>query len=345
MRTVYSKSAGDISRESRSIVEQDKDLQQTILRVTEKLSSYPDRDACLLCGAGLADALVFLHRDIPFCQCRGCGHMQTRKQPDEAYEKLALRELGYEGIYPELDPQSYKKRCERVYKPKADWIEDSLRERGIALTSLSCCDIGCGAGSFLYTLKEKGCDRLSGFDIDPHNLGIARKMVGPGEIEHHNGSLAEAIVSRHADLFTSFFVFEHVARMADVIQAMKEKPAGTFFAFAVPVFGFITLFESIIKDHYPRNLDAMMHTQLYTDASICYLLDAAGYEKIGEWVFGQDSVDLHRYLAVHLAELYPPRLYEEVMDKVSSLVDPLQGAVDRAHFSDARHVIAVRRSV
>ena len=62
-------------------------------------------------------------------------------------------------------------------------------------------------------------------------------------------------------LFLCLSMLEEIHRTIDVLS----KRSGTMFAFAVPVFGLITMFESIVESHYPRCLDAMLHTQIFTE--------------------------------------------------------------------------------
>lgn len=343
MEHLYSKPSGDVRKESLSIIKQEQSLQRTITEITALLVNYPVRDNCLLCRCALAGSEIFLHRGTPFYECRHCHHIQTQNNPDSTYEKAVSQALGYEGVYPALNIENYKKRCERIYRPKADWIFETLRKDDKDPCRLTWCDIGCGTGSFLYALQEMGCQNLYGIDRDEHNLKIAQDVLGNSIVSRHAGSFAQALHSHSADIYSAFFVLEHVTEAADAIEALKALPSGTYLAFSVPTFGFITLFESILRDHYPRNLDAMMHTQIYTEDSLRYFLNQAGFTPVSEWIFGQDTIDIHRFLSVNLKDIYPSSLYNRVQEKLNPLIDPLQAVIDRGHFSDARHILAVRQ--
>lgn len=339
----YSKSAGDIRREGAGIIAQELSLQQTVLEVTGLLAQYPDRARCIVCEGNLQNSDIFLHRDIPFKHCTRCGHIQTAQEPDEHYEQAASMALGYEGIYPELNQKDYQSRCERIYAPKADWIFESLAETSRKPADLKWCDLGCGAGYFLKSLQNVGCSQIRGLDVDKHNLDIAQKMLDEDVVSLNPYSFDQSIANVEADIYTAFFVLEHIRDTSKVIKALSEKPPGTLFAFSVPVFGFIALMESIIKDHYPRSLDAMMHTQIYTEQSLAFLVEEAGYEMVSEWVFGQDMIDIHRFMNVNLARQYPEKLCRDSMAKIEELIDPMQSAIDRAHFADARHILVVKK--
>ena len=343
MRYKYSKPSGDSSPEGANIISQEHALQKIIEEVTARISTYPERTYCLLCGEGLQNSDTFKHRDILFKHCNTCGHMQTLNAVDHTYEQAALKALGYKKIYPAIDVEAYKSRCERIYKPKAQWIFESIKDISINPKCLKWCDIDCGAGYFLKSLQDLGCHKIQGVDIDEHNLRIAGKMVGEGILDFNSDPFERTFTNIDADIYTAFFVLEHIASMNNTIKALKTKNTGTFFAFSVPTFGFIAMFESIVKDHYPRCLDAMMHTQIYTEQSLAYLLNEAGYEVISEWVFGQDTMDIHRFMSTNLAEQYPEKLYQSSMNKIKTLIDPLQSVIDQAHFADARHILAVKR--
>lgn len=325
------------------IADQDQELQKIVAETTALLQSYPPRSTCLLCAHSLADSATFQHRGVLFYECGRCHHVQSRNDPDEHYEQTVSKVLGYEGVYPALDMENYKRRCDRIYQPKADWLFDALHESGKNPAKLSWCDIGCGTGSFLYALKQSGCTSLYGIDRDEHNLKIAQDILGDDTVARHTGSFAQALRKKEADIYSAFFVLEHVKEASEAIEALKNLPQGCFFAFSVPTMGLITLFESVLPNHYPRNLDGMMHTQIYTEDSIRYLLDQSNLEPVSEWIFGQDAIDIHRFLSINLKKLYPPSLYERMQEKLIPLIDPLQTAIDRGHFSDARHILAIRR--
>ena len=92
--------------------------------------------------------------------------------------------------------------------------------------------MGCGSGMFLKALQNSGVSQFKGFDVDEHNLSIARQFVGTERIEKiQEGLNAFSTLSRRY----RFFVLEHIENMDKIIDALSRKRSGTFFAFAVPV--------------------------------------------------------------------------------------------------------------
>lgn len=343
MRFKYSKSSSDIKREGSIIYEQEKNLQNSVLKITEKIFTYPLREHCILCESHLEQSDIFHHREIPFKHCNNCGHIQTLHHVDASYEELAMEELGYKGIYPKLEKEEYNSRCKRIYKPKAEWIFDALFGLKIDPQTIKWCDIGCGAGYFIKSLQELGCSDVYGVDIDEHNLNIAEEVLGKDAVFFNDHSFDQTFIECQADIYSAFFVLEHIEDTYKTIKSLKTKPKGTLFAFSVPTFGFITLFESILKNHYPRSLDAMMHTQVYTEESLNYLLESADFEIVSEWVFGQDMMDIQRFLNYNLSQLYSERLYSSSVNKIEDMLDAMQAVIDQSHFSDARHILAIKK--
>ena len=137
-------------------------------------------------------------------------------------------------------------------------------------------------------------------------------------------------------------MLEHLENVYQLFDIMTLKKRGTFFAFSVPTFGFSTIIESAFSDHCARNLDNVVHTQLYTYESINYAMENSGYEIIGEWIFGQDSQDLISFLKFKLDHVYK-EIKDEVYEKLNSLLNPVQCEIDKKRFADAIHILAIKK--
>jgi SAM-dependent methyltransferase len=344
MHTRYSKPAGDLAAESRGLAMENARLRDGQRRDAAALAGRPERAACLLCGAGLENAPWFDHRGVGYRQCAGCGHVQTRVQPPPGYP--AAPGQPFAQIYPRLDPVAYDDRARRIYAPKRDWILDCAPLLGTDRAGLlrrSWLELGCGAGYFLHTLQQAGATDVAGLDASRPLVDSANAVLARPTARHSAAGLADAVAAHPADIYVAWFVLEHIDDPRPFWAAMAAKPTGTVFCFSVPTFGLATLLEGATPDVYARNLDSVLHCQLYTDRSIARALNGAGYDLTAQWVFGQDAMDLRRLLAVSLSDRCAPELLAELTPALNDLVDPLQAVVDRAGLADARHVIAVKR--
>jgi len=203
-------------------------------------------------------------------------------------------------------------------------------------------DLGCGGGYFLKALADVGAKRILGLEQDSRLVQMANEALGQKQVECYAGSLAQAVEDYEADIYTAFFVIEHVEKIHTFFSALGRCPSGTIFAFSVPTFGFTTLLESAFSDHFARQLDNVLHTQLYTDSSIRYGLQLAGYVPVAEWVFGQDALDFSRLLLLNLQHHYSTTMLQAASEDLARICDQLQAVLDQNHMADSRHVLAVK---
>ena len=210
IRWKYSKPSADVQDEALSIARQDSRLQKIVSDTTLSLKKNPPRQNCALCSSSLHSAQNIKHRDLLFRHCSNCGHVQSFNSVTEDYEKLVSESLGYEEIYPDLSVLEYESRCERIYEPKAKWLFECLKSIEIDPTKLRWCDVGCGSGMFLKALQNAGVHELKGFDVNSHNLKIAEKFIGASSIGKNQSGVENVFNIHDADIYTSFFVLEHV---------------------------------------------------------------------------------------------------------------------------------------
>jgi SAM-dependent methyltransferase len=344
MKTDFSKPSGDIALETGDWQRRDRETLERQRSLSRHLASAAERVSCLLCGSGLSGAERYRHREVDYLLCTDCGHLQARCSLPTGYPQ-ALAGAGFETVYPRLDRQAYVSRRDRIYLPKLEWALSRMAEAGSSAgRSLRepWLEVGCGAGYFLDALREKGCRDFVGLDENPQLVAAANEVCGPGHARITADLIADLAASAAKNV-AAFFVLEHLEEVARFWRVMGEKPAGTVFFFAVPTLGFATILESALDGFAARNLDSVLHTQLYTDRSIDFALQTAGYDKVAEWLFGQDASDLCRLLLTRIAPATEGSLTERFADELARLVDPLQAAIDRARLCDARHILAVKR--
>jgi 2-polyprenyl-3-methyl-5-hydroxy-6-metoxy-1,4-benzoquinol methylase len=344
MKRRYSKPCGDVRGETRRLLERNAEMLARQQALVRHLAQAAPRQACLLCAAPLAGVEAFAHRGLDFLLCPACGHIQTAAAPPEGYPQGFDPEASFGRVYPPFNAEEFASRKERVYRPKAQWALEVLRgldPDGGSSWNAGWLDIGCGQGHFLSTLRDLGVQRVEGLEGCEDLVRQAGAVLGPGVVRLNSGSLAEAAGAAQARVFSAFFVLEHCEDPAPFFEALAGKPRGTALYLAVPIFGLSALLEDCSPRHFARNLDGVLHTQIYTERSLAYALELAGFQPVAEWVFGQDALDFQRMAAL-ACSAYPAELREGVEAAVAAMTDGLQGLVDRNHFCDARHVVAVK---
>ena len=339
----YSKPSADIAVETEGWVERDKALLEHQKKLAQHLLYGEERKHCLLCSSPLDASPGYKHREIDYLFCGQCDHLQTRIQPPDDYP-YAQSGSGFEAINPVLNAMDYKSRRDRIYLPKLDWILSKVELAGFSIESALASnwpELGCGAGYFLHALQAKGAHKIIGIDGSAGLVAEANRHCGK-EVAYLSNSILDDLEASREMIIAAFFVLEHIEDAARLWHILSNKPSGTLFAFAVPTFGLSTITEGAFDGFAARNLDSGVHTQLYTDHSINYALEKAGYHKVSEWLFGQDAQDICRLLLQRIEPKMHSLLAVDLSQRLKSLVDPLQQVIDRSRLCDARHVLAVK---
>lgn len=346
MITKYSSSAIAIAKESKGRVNSQSQLYPKQKIVSQHLLAGELRELCILCGSSLVGGSVFLHRDIPYFYCETCNHIQSKFVAPANYPQSFDEEFNFKKIYPQLNKMEYNSRRERVYTPKFLWLLNSLLAYGYqeeALKEKRWIELGCGAGYFLSVLDNFGAKNFTGYDINESLVKEANTQLGRESALCLDGSLTDILQRDNADIYVAFFVLEHSLELNSLMKKLESLPIGTIFIFSVPVFGFSCLIEDVFKNHYARCLENVVHTQIFTEKSIEYMMDGAGYEIIAQWIFGQDAEDLIRNFIAHSQETLPLNLTKSLVDNLEKFYDECQLAIDKVHLSDQRHVIAIKK--
>jgi 2-polyprenyl-3-methyl-5-hydroxy-6-metoxy-1,4-benzoquinol methylase len=84
-----------------------------------------------------------------------------------------------------------------------------------------CLDIACGSGTFLYYLKIDGYPNLTGIDISPEQVSLAKQVCE----DVHEGDIMQFLSAGHKyDLITIFSFIEHLTRneAVDFLDAVNK---------------------------------------------------------------------------------------------------------------------------
>jgi hypothetical protein len=339
--TEYSKPSADVAVDTAQMIADDEQLWSRQRQIAQALQGRPGRESCLVCADSLEMAPSFVHRAISYSRCSSCGHVQSSMEPPEGYP-YTLQDFA--DVYRPLDPGAYKDRTERVYLPKLDWMLRAAQAAGMGnLLDRSWVDIGCGAGYFLDALGRRGAGRIAGVEADEVLAQQANSALGATIVRRFGGTLAQAVQQHPAEVYVAWFVIEHCFDLRDLFGALRLCQRGTIFAFSVPAYGIATLLEGAFERHYARNLDSVLHLQLFTDSSIAHAMKQADYEIKAEWIFGQDADDLYRSIVVPLDRTYSPEAIVDERARFAACLSDIQAVIDRARLADARHILAVRR--
>ncbi len=135
------------------------------------------------------------------------------------------------------------------------------------------CDVGCGAGFFLYYLKKKGYENIYGVDVSPQQIEQCRKMG------LYNVILNDSVdyLRNNPDRFDAIYcsnVLEHLPddKILELLRAMfvSLKSNGTVYLIvpnASPTFGTYSLYFDFT------------HKRLFTPISLKQVVTIAGFRR------------------------------------------------------------------
>lgn len=134
-------------------------------------------------------------------------------------------------------------------------------------------DIGCGSGQFLYFLRSQGYERLTGLDLDSHQVEIVRQLG----IEVHEQTALEFLVrsDNGYDMIVMLDVVEHFTRdemfplMREVFRRLR---AGGRLIVNVPNAESPTGAASVYGD--------ITHETAFTSQSLAAMLFCHGFEVV-----------------------------------------------------------------
>ena len=109
-----------------------------------------------------------------------------------------------------------------------DWVmEKSGDVRGKTI-----CDIGCGSGRFVTEFAQRGASRVTGVDVAPEMLKMARSLVERGGVEQQCDFVSSDILDwktdRVFDITIAIGLWDYIAAPHQRLLAIRQMTGGTF---------------------------------------------------------------------------------------------------------------------
>ena len=237
---------------------------------------------CPLCGSSCI-ASVLIHEDIRMAALTGLS-FASRKAPEGMHYKMVvckLCDVAYANPAPDirwLHDQYVNADFETVSESR-----DAAQNHGRLIRSLlgrlpdvdRALDIGAGDGAFLDVLRRIGFRQVEGVEPSEGPLRVAsdenQKAIQKGFF-----SEMDFAVGKYS-LVTCFQTVEHVEDVKALTRSVLRllKPGGLFL---IVCHNFRALTARLLKQRSP--IFDIEHLQIFSPASLHYLLDEAGYQNI-----------------------------------------------------------------
>ena len=366
----FGKSFGNLNSFKTSFFENNDGMLAMADKMAEVLSAQPLRRTCKICGSPLSmepfhqegelgpsclpgmsrptpagntpgKALRIKSHGLSYIRCETCGHLNSEHEDTDDFANKVYVEDDYARNYSEADREQYKRRCELIYIPKAEFLRDSLNKEGVSADSIDILDIGAGCGYFVSAARTLNM-KAEGIEVSAGEVEYGNKISG-SEILTHVGLTDSIDYIRKTDknVISAIGVLEHLTHLSENLTAIRDNNNIRYIYASVPMFSFSCAFEASHQDCYNRHMGGT-HTHLFTNESIACMAERIGFEVAYEWRFGSDINDLYRFIMVELAKNDNKEFADLFTKKFTPLMDELQLILDKSEFSSENHFILKR---
>ncbi len=338
----YGKPSGPLIKLKASFFDENEALLSKSLILNKIYAQQPRRNKCKCCNGDISK-ISFTKLGIDYLICPRCSHLNGAHEDTDAYCATLYTDDGgtdYAASYGASDAEFYRQRVEDIYLPKANFLLEALISHGWDPMSLSYSDFGAGSGYFVSALLNKGLSRVSGFEVSQSQTALASKMIGSSVVRCHGLGETASLMSRtDSDVVCMIGVLEHLQRPREILKAVTGNPSVKFIYISVPLFSACVFFEMMFPTVMQRQL-ADSHTHLYTDLSLDWMCKEFGLERIAEWWFGTDMVDLYRDVLVRLSQAPETANVAKTWSDVwVPVIDNVQLQLDQRRMSSEVHLL------
>ena len=377
----YGKSFGDLNSLKQNFFNNNDGMLKMADGMADILNSQPLRQNCKICGTalkysadtgcdrkdknaceqsktvsekgekGYGNCIVHSH-GIDYIVCPECGHLNSAHEDTDDFASKVYVEDDYSKNYSMKDKESYDRRMNMIYVPKAGFLIESLKKDGIE--EIKDLDIGAGCGYFVAALHSFGISstgiEVSDTEVEFGNLmmgmdGAGTEQGGKGKQYLKCVGLTDSssyIRNTDANVISAIGVLEHLIHLKDNLNAVRDNKNIKYLYASVPMFSFSCAFEAAFQDCYNRHMGGT-HTHLFTDESIRVMAESIGFEVAYEWRFGSDINDLYRFISVSMRKNGNEAFADMFAEKFTPLMDKLQLVLDESEFSSELHFILRRK--
>ena len=288
---------------------------------------------CPCCGHATGGASVAMRVfEVPYVRCHGCGHVYVSEQPSQSVlDALFTESALHSSEYTDIDPVAQDFRIRQIAEPKLDWARRQY-ERVFNRAPTSLVDVGAGGGHFVTAAARAGMDAV-GYERSASSRRFAKSAFGV-DLRSEDFLVDDAPA---ADLFTFLGLLEYVPQPRKLLAAARRRLAtrGGMLIVEVPRFNCVgSAAQHAEGAVVARHMDPTTHVNCFTDASLCTALVAEGFRPVAAWYFGMDVYELFVQIALKLDD-------EAVLEKIASMLNESQAALDRGRQCDDLIVAAV----
>ncbi len=339
----FGKSYKLVSELKRDFVEDNRTHLLENNKIAKIYSNQIRREKCKICDANIDSNAAFHSHGLNYYHCQVCGHVNGEYLETNSFTEKIYEKADYGKNYKMDTRESYGKRLNEVYLPKAEFMSEALKKYGLNPNDFKYLDVGAGSGFYVGALKKLGLI-TKGIEISADQVDYANEMLGIKALECvSQDEVVPLIKKTDADVLSFIGVLEHIVNLHDVLNAINENDRIKYIYFSVPMLSYSVFWESVSEDVFNRLLGGS-HTHIFTESSLNYIYNYFGWENIAEWNFGTDVADLERIVQVLMMQNKNEYLANMFKEKMSEILDDIQLIIDKQGFCSEKHVLVKKLS-
>jgi len=303
-----------------------------LMSETRRVNGYMETlTSCPICSA--ADHKSFgKFFGLRYVTCTECGHLFGLDQlNDEGLRLLySSSNSAYTHVY--FDENQFQKRVEAIARPKASFVYEYLKPEPGKIWL----DVGSSVGELLTVVTQMGWS-AKGVETDPTAVAFAKAAgLSVTECCLTKDNVMEHL--RNVQVVSLLNVLEHLKNPFDLLSAIAGGlEENAWILIEVPRHPSLTSFAMrAMPENSVRHI-MFHHLHLFSEKSLEFVLNNAGFDAKAVWYFGQDYFETLSILHMtHPCEI-PTSLLESV--------GHVQRTIDMCGLSDAMLVLAQRNIV
>jgi len=337
----YGKSSDSLKKLKEDFFTNNEDHLTKLNQQNKFYKKQPKRKFCKICFNDMDSYVDLISHGIEYKKCESCGHLNGLYDDTKEFcEYIYGLGSGYAKNYNSIDKNAYKLRTEKIYMPKFNFLMEVLKSYNIDHKELSLFDYGAGPGYFINAANNYGITNASGCEMSKDQIDISENFIGKGVITHIKEEDTNDLIREISDDILSLIgVLEHLRNPIDFIENFNKNKSINYLFISVPLLSTSVILEAGNPNIMPRQL-AGGHTHLFTEDSLNYIEKKYNLEKMGEWWFGTDIMDMYRMLVVSAKNNDASnKILNQWMSDFESIIDKLQLVIDQEKMSSEIHIL------
>jgi len=304
-----------------------------------------NRENCIVCNDNLPRP-DFVRNSISFSFCINCGHVNGHNILEDSLANGVYTDQLDSGIkydkYYLQEKNDFEAAVHNVYEPKAKFLADSLKNYldNRNFEKMKILDFGTGSGHMVKALENIGFLDIVGIDPMSSTINFGKEILGIRNLIRVpvNNSI-DYLRNTDSQIISMICTLPHVADPDAILLAMKENPKIEFTYQKLPMFSLGSIFDIAHPEINSRVISGT-HTHIYTDDSLEFIEKKYQLERVSEWRFGADILDLYRNLQVSLKQRkFSDKVLRKLAENFIPIIDSLQLLIDKNHFASEIHVL------